>query len=461
MARTSSRWLSCLLAGFVLLFAPRLADAASLKAIAVQGEASPVGGALYVKFAKRGPAIGANAGERVVFEALAKTPKVKGAFAVDPDDGGTVFAQKSGPAPDSLIFKTFQRKFPNPTIDSTGTIALAAKVKQGFGEGIFVRKAGDTSLDTVARTGDPAAGLPVGFLKRFSYSEPIGLVASTAVTFIATISDMPNVDGVDIGQVIYACSGGDLNCHAGTGTLNRVVAILDTVDDRPGQKFCKISHLAGSVYGVAFRAEISSDCLLGTRAAGVFRKGFGVFAGSVQTLALAGEPATFPSSTYDQFRRAIDINNNGVVAFRARTRSTLMTGVKTTQFICDPATCPGAPAQAAISVGDPLPGGAFVKAMENPRTVISDAKDLAFFAKSKGPLGGQKGIYIRHSNGSITVVAEKGVAAPMFDPMDPSATFSAFNKAVAISDDGRVAFRAKIKRSSGPKKSRQGIFVYE
>ena len=114
---------------------------------------------------------------------------------------------------------TFDKRFVNPSIDSTGTIALDAKLKQGFGEGIFLRKAGFTSLSTVARTGDVAVGLASGFLKRFSYTEPIGLVATTAVTFIATISDMPNVGGLDIDQVIYSCAGGDLDCHASSGTL--------------------------------------------------------------------------------------------------------------------------------------------------------------------------------------------------------------------------------------------------
>jgi hypothetical protein len=191
---------------------------------------------------------------------------------------------------------------------------------------------------------------------------------------------------------------------------------------------------------------------------GVFR--LAVPGGSVETIALVGEAAAFASSTYSDLRRAIDINNDGSVAFRARTTSMLVVGVKTTQFICDPVTCPAAPAQAAVSVGDVLPGGNTIKAMENPRTVVSDAGDLAFFAASKGP-GPKKGIYIRRSNGMIEAVARKGDAAPMLDPMDPSATFVAFTRAVAISDDGRVAFAGRIKRSSGPKKRRLGIFVFE
>jgi hypothetical protein len=45
--------------------------------------------------------------------------------------------------------------------------------------------------------------------------------------------------------------------------------------------------------------------------------------------------------------------------------------------------------------------------------------------------------------------------------MDPAAIFSRVSSAVALSDDGRVAFVAKIKRSSGPKRMRRGIFVFE
>lgn len=436
------------------------AEAATLKAVAIQRAESPVLGAFYMKFHRRGPAIGDNAGERVVFEGFAKAPKTKGLFAHDPDDGGSVIAQKGGTGPDGLIFKTFKKQFINPTIDSTGTIVLAAKVKAGLGEGVFARKAGDTSLSTVARTGTPA-GTASGFLQRFSYSEPIGLVATTAVAFIATISDMPNTGGQEIGEAIYACAGGDLDCHAGSGTLTRLVTGGDPVADRPGQEICKITHLASSEYGVAFRAEISSDCTSVPAVKGVFRLAFGVLAGTVETVALIGEPAAFPTSTYSDFRRAIDMNNNGTVAFRARTTSTMMTGVRTTQFICNPATCPATPAEAAVSVGDTLPSGNTLKAMENPAVAISDAGDLAFFARSKGSAPGKKGIYIRRANGMIEAVAEKGDAAPMLMPMDPTAIFTSFKNGVGISAGGRVAFLGKIKRSAGPKKLRKGIFAFE
>ena len=454
------RWITLAAAALLLLSAEGRAFAATIKAVTIVSEPAPSGG-LYKKFVKRGPAVGANNGERVVFEGLSAVPKVKGLYAHDPDGGASLIAQKSGPAPDAKIFKTFDKRFVNPSIDSTGTIGLEAKLKQGFGEGIYLRKAGDTSLSTTARTGDVAVGLASGFLKRFSYTEPIGLVATTAVTFIATISDMPNVGGLDVDQVIYSCAGGDLDCHAGTGTLTPLVTLQDPVDDRPGQEICSISHLAGSEYGIAFRAEIAADCVLGPTTQGVFRKAFGVPAGSVQTVALVGEPAEPAMSTYTSFRRAIDINNDGTVAFRARWGSTLFTGVRTTQFICDPATCPSAPAEEAVTVGDLLPGGNAIKAMENPKTVISDAGDLAFFARSKGPLGGQKGVYIRRANGTIETVADKGDVAPTLNVMDPVANFAAFSKGVAMSDDGRVAFRAKIKRSAGTQKTRQGIFVFE
>jgi hypothetical protein len=313
----------------------------------------------------------------------------------------------------------------------------------------------------VARTGDAAVGVTGGFLKTFSFSEPIGVVASTAATFIASIGDTPTPGGAEVSQAIYACAGGDLNCHSGTGTLTPLVVLGDAVDDRPGNEFCRFTHLAASVYGISFRAAISTDCATVPPVDGVFRQAFGVFAGSVATLALAGEPAAVPSSTYEQFRDDIDINNNGAVTFRARTRNAMTSELLTSQFICDPATCPTVPAEVAVSIDDLIPGGNVITRLETPRVMISDANDLAFFAKSKGLQGSQKGVYIRRANGTIETVADKGDAAPPLNPMDPSATFTTFRDGVAFSDDGRVAFAARIKRSSGPKPARHGIFVFE
>jgi hypothetical protein len=434
------------------------AEAATLKVVALQAEDSPVAGTKYRKFAKRGPAIGGGA-ERVVFEGLARgTSKVKGAFAHEPGVGGSVVAQKIGPTGDGATIRTFKRTFTNPTVDSTGTIALSVKLRGGLGEGIYARKAGDTALTPIARTGDVASGLPMGFLRRMSYVEPIGLVATTAVAFISDISDVPNVGGVDVDEVIYTCSGGDLNCHSGSGTLTPIVMRGDAVDDRPGDEVCDLTHLASSEYGVAFRASIGPDCTLGPFTRAILRKAFG---GSVETIAYEGGPAEFPMSEYTQFRRAIDIANDGTVAFRARTRTQLAVGQKTTQFLCDPATCPAAPAEAAVSVGDTLPGGNTIRSMEMPRTVVSDAGDLAFYAKSNGPLGGKTGVYIRRANGTIEKVAEKGDPAPKLFLAEPNSVFRTIRKVVSISDDGRVAFGAKTLRGVGPTKTRQGIFVFE
>ena len=61
----------------------------------------------------------------------------------------------------------------------------------------------------------------------------------------------------------------------------------------------------------------------------------------------------------------------------------------------------------------------------------------------------------------IEAVAEKGGAAPMLLPMDPTAIFTSFKNGVGISAGGRVAFLGKIKRSAGAKKLRKGIFAFE
>jgi hypothetical protein len=435
------------------------AEAATLKVVALQAEDSPVAGTDYKKFVKRGPAIGGGAGERVVFEALAKgTSKVKGLFAHEPGAGGSLLAQKAGMTGDGALFKTFKKTFTNPTIDTAGTIVLSSKLRNGLGESLYARHAGDTTLTPVARTGDVAAGLPSGFLRRFDYPEPIGLVATTAIAFIVDITDVPNVGGTDVGEVIYTCSGGDLNCHSGTGVLSIIVKVGDDVDDRPGDKVCEITHLASSEYGVGFRGEVGPDCLLGPFTQAVMRKAFG---GPIETLAYIGGPAVFPSSSYTQFRRAIDIANDGTVGFRARTVTLLAVGQKTTTFLCDPATCPAAPAEAAVSVGDTLPDGNIIRSMEMPKTVISDAGDFAFYCKSNGVVGGKSGIYIRRAGGMIDTVAEKSDMAPKLSLAEPDSFFKSFRKMVEMSSDGRVVFLAKTIRATGPVKTRQGIFVYE
>jgi hypothetical protein len=459
MPRVVSRAVILAAALFIVFPVAPSARAASLKVVALQAESSPVAGAPYRKFVKRGPAVGGGAGERVVFEGLAiGTSKVKGIFAEEPGVGGSVIAQKGGPTGDGGLFRTFKKTFTNPAIDSAGTVVLSSKLRGGFGEGVYARKAGDTTLTTIVRTGDVAGGLPSGFLKRFSYTEPIGLVATTAVAFIADISAVPNVGGVDVDEVIYTCSGGDLNCHVGSGTLTPIVMRGDDVDDRPGDRICDITHLASSEFGVAFRASVGPDCLLGPLTPAILRKAFG---GSVETLAIEGGTAAFTMSTYTQFRRAIDVANDGTVAFLARTMSQAFIGVRTAMFICDPATCPAAPAEAAVSVGDTLPGGNLIRFFEMPRTVISDAGEMAFYAKSNGPQKGKTGIYIRRANGTIEKIAEKGDTAPKLTLAEPDSVFRSVRKVVAMSDDGRVAFLAKTKRDVGPMKTRQGVFVFE
>jgi hypothetical protein len=353
----------------------------------------------------------------------------------------------------------------------------------------------------------PAPG--TGLLRDFSFAR---IATSGDVAFIGSISGGAVVLGVEVNEGIFRCTGGDGNCSSGTGTLQTLALVNDPIPDRPGRKLCNFTGLAASSFGVAFSATTKLDCGTASEAAllGVFRK---PVAGPIVTVALQGEasePFPTPGGTiYGLPRTAVAISDIGHVAFVATTSgvtsttttsstststsstsstsTTSSTAIVTTTsssvttssvtttstsstttstatppllattaiFLCDPATCPAAPATAAVTRGVLDDAGNAFSTFSSPG--VSLAGDITFSSRVAQPGFHGSGVYIRRSGGDIETVALTGDPVP---PPSPSAVFKRLTDPPAMSPGGRVTFRGRIKASVAPR-SRRGIFLAE
>ena len=375
-----------------------LAESATLQKVAVDGDPAPDAGSFYRrKF--RQPAVSDAAEAHIVASArifINRTCLVK----FDP-----------GPGPDSLVVcrKDISPEghefFGDPSIDIVGDAAWAAGLTAGR-SGVF---RGDATV--VALTGDPSPAGP-GFLKKFSSAH---ITDAGDVVFEATISGGAVVGGVTVDDGYFRCGGGDGNCSAGgTGTIETLVLKNDPVPDRPGRELCQLQALDASIFGIAFLAATRLDCASTTEAPllGVFRKPFG---GAVVTVALQGDPANpvLPpgGTTYGVLLGAPAVENDGIVAFRAVTTGLFVNDIL---YLCDPASCPTVPAEAAVKQGDPDGNGSFFERFSSP--ALSDAADIAFQAKVNEGLRAS-GIYIRRAaGGTIDTVARTNDVAPGVSP---------------------------------------------
>src|SRR5213594_1152089 len=332
-----------------------LAESATLQKVAVDGDPASDAGSFYRrKF--RQPAVSDAAGAHIVASArifINRTCLVK----FDP-----------GPGPDSIVVcrKDISpeghefSKFGDPSIDIAGDAAWAAGLTAGR-SGVF---RGDATV--VALTGDPSPAGP-GFLKKFSSA----LITDAGdVVFEATISGGAVVGGVTVDDGYFRCGGGDGNCSAGgTGTIEAPLL-------------------------------------------GVCRKPFG---GAVVTVALQGDPANpvLPpgGTTYGVLLGAPAVENDGIVVFRGVTTGLFVNDVL---YLCDPASCPTVPAEAAVKQGDADGNGSFFERFSSP--ALSDAADIAFQANVNDGLR-TSGIYIRRAaGGTIETVARINDVAPGVSP---------------------------------------------
>ncbi|HSV08620.1 MAG TPA: choice-of-anchor tandem repeat NxxGxxAF-containing protein, partial [Candidatus Binatus sp.] len=124
-------------------------------------------------------------------------------------------------------------------------------------------------------------------------------------------------------------------------------------------------------------------------------------------------------------------------------------------FLCDPATCPVAPATAAVTKGLLDDAGNAFSSFSTPG--VSTAGDIAFSSRVGSPGFHGSGVYIRQIGGDIVTVALTGDPVP---PPSPTAVFKKLTDPPAMSPSGKVAFRGRIKASVSPR-NRRGIFLAE
>jgi hypothetical protein len=428
------------------------ATTATLKTVAIEGgAAASLGGFSYKTL--HNPVVSDDATDRVAFSAVAKDSSTPPAtescvFKVDATGAGTTPACKGDLSPDSRSYK----KVGNPSINTGGTATWVGKTGGSF-SGVY---RGDPTI--VGLLGDPVPGANPGLLSGFSL--PV-IADGGDVVFKGAITGGGEVAGVIIDEGLFRCTGGDGNCSSGTGTLETLVLKNDAVPDRAGREFCEFLAVDASNFGVAFQAATKLDCskpnLFVDPAGedpliGVFRKTFSV-GSAVATLALQGETAepfpVFAGTTYGDSLGKPAINNDGFVAFKSNTEGLVEVGAL---YVCNPAACPAAPADAVLVAGSVDDGGNVLKNFSHPD--ISDAEDLAFVAKFPGG----SGVYIRRSATSdIETVVLRGDTAPA---VVPTATFVRFSPP-SMSTGGNVAFQADVKNTTQPKKKRQGIFLFD
>ena len=382
------------------------AEPATLQKVAVDGDPAPDPGSFYRrKFLQ--PAVSDAAGAHVVASArifINRTCLVK--FDAGPD---SIVVCRRDVSPEGHKFA----KLGDPSIDIAGDAAWAAALTAGR-SGVF---RGDATV--VALTGDPSPAGP-GFLKKFSSAL---IIDAGDVVFEATISGGTVVGGVTVDDGYFRCGGGDGNCSAGgTGTIETLVLKNDPVPDRPGRELCKLQALDASTFGIAFLATTRLDCASTTEAPllGVFRKPFG---GAVVTVALQGDPANpvLPpgGTTYGVLLGAPAVENDGIVVFRGVTTGLFVNDVL---YLCDPASCPTVPAEAAVKQGDADGNGSFFERFSSP--ALSDAADIAFQANVNDGLR-TSGIYIRRAaGGTIETVARINDVAPGVSPRCSSGCWS-------------------------------------
>lgn len=436
-----------LAAGLTLALAlahPGPVGAATIKTVALRTGVSPIAGFPFSRFKE--PVIGDAAGQRVAVYNRTRGGE-RCIFKLDPDGGAdAVPACEKDVAPGGAAFS----RLGEPTINAANEAAWASSLTLNR-SGVF-REGPGPGPQLVASTGDPVPAPGIGLLQTMSLAR---ITATGDVVLASTISGGAVVLGVEVNNGIFRCTGGDGNCstvNGGTGTLQTLVLVNDPVPDRPLRELCTFYTHAASTFGIVFRATTKLDCAdtLETALAGIFRMPFG---GVIATVAFEGEPSEpnpAPGGTiYQAPGDGVAINDSGFVAFPASTSGLSSTGQL---YLCNPATCPVAPAESAVGVGDADDAGNVFVILRG--VALSNAGDIAFSAGLSLP--SRSGTYIRRLVGDdIETIAVKNDAIPDL----AGGIFLRF-AAPSMSAAGKVAFRAKIKWPVS-RASRYGIFAFE
>lgn len=414
--------------------------AAQIDVVALKDEASPEAGFLYRKFQR--PAVSDAAADPVTFFARAHgNGSIRGIFTDAPASAGGTVVLANDLGPESRLFK----RFGNPTLNAGGDVAFDALLTGGR-KGVF--RTGPAVVAFVGDTVPTVTGQLDGFTQ-------VHIIDGGDVVFHGTLSGPANVGGIELDEGIFRCMGGDGNCSTGTGSFEVVVLKNDPVADRAGREFCHFLEVAASTFGAAVVAETKEDCGDGAEVArrGVFRLPFGSTAVTVALEGEVSEPDPTPGSgtIYELVVDRADIAADGTIVFKARTTGLL---VNTNLYVCDIATCPAAPAEAAVLQGTTDPGG-------NPFTgfgppAVSDAGDMAFKAGASSPGGRVHGIYVRRAGGGVELLVLEGDGVP---GLVPPASFKGFRERIDVSPGGRLAFEASVKPDAPPQRRRPGLFL--
>ena len=357
--------------------------------------------------------------------ALGSNPS--GLFEVNSTSAATLVL-KNSVAPTGNVFRRFSR----PSGNASGDVAFQARMSGG-GRGVFLANGGSVGL--VNWVGDVVPG-GTGVMSRFSRAE---LSAAGDVVFSATISGGTSTEG------LFRCSGGDMNCSTGSGAGQTLLLVGDIVD---GREICDIhdNAIAASDWGVAVRTATRLSCAdtAETELDAVIRKSYG---GAGEVIALVGDasnPTPGAGGTfYLQLNGTPAISNSGVAAFIGHTG-----GLREDEVIfgCDPAACPAAPATVLASEGD-TDGSGHVVSRKFQSVGISDVGDISFHASSISALGKRgTGVYVKRAGASL--VEKVAFKSDLVTGASAPAVYARVYLS-AMSPTGVVAFRSKIKYTSG------------
>lgn len=449
------------------------------------GSPSPVPGASYERLDS--PVVSDNALDSVVFFSTAKDPGpprlTSKCFFRTPDDGttgaGEVLACNRGgsPAPDGNAYRIFSE----PDVNTGGDAAWGSALT-GDTTGIFKTNAAGVS-STVAFIGATVSGVMGSLYFANDLTDPDSPPFPGAITDDGAVFFKGAINGgavvasgtITIDQGIF-CQGTGGSC--GSGPVKKILLKNDDIPDRenPAQagdfrQFCSFgSVLDASLDGIVFRANTKFNCGNGAESSrvGIFRKRFGL---PVETIALENEaanPAPAPGgSLYDEFDTKLAIDNDGDVAFKAKTKALINNSF--IFFCAAAATCqPSAPAIVAVAQASADDDNNILLELAGPG--MSDDNGIVFRADlRKANRKGGNGIYVKHVDTddleTVAVTDEDEVPPPGVDcktkgNIPGTLVFTGF-KVPSISPGGRVAFKGAFRCTAPKRNKREGIFLWQ
>ena len=438
-----SSTLALLLFGAALSGGPATVASAQLTA-AVRNDSNLLGGATVLRKFRSG-FVSDGSGERIAFRGTVRdtTGSIQGIFRADDSGSGSTVAARDGISPSGGTFRNFLQ----PSINSADDVAWFAFLADGR-HGIYRTIGGTPAAQRrVFETGNLAPLTP-GLFQFTDFDAP-ELTETGAVVFWARAQATMSST---VKEGIFVCEGGDGDCVTGTGIDYALVQTGDAIPGGGGRLVCEFDRaVRASGYGVAFRAQTRMNCnsLSESSVEGVFRVDFAGTEG-LERLALTGGGTDLGGGvTYQRFRDAPTIEDDGLVAFTAS-----MSGGPVTEavFLCDPtASCPASPAESIVDKSFVVPlENDELRAFAAPQ--IADNGDVVFTARPRDGSGRGPSIYVwRYAGGSVERIATAGQAAPL-------ATVFQRVGSHHTSPGGAVVFRAKV---SGAATWRTGLFLFD